>query len=174
MSKILQLVRIEHSKPQVTRILRYIGNDKKRFGQLIELMLTGDPETRRRASWPVSYVSELHPDWILPYLKKVLRHLERPDLHVAEKRNITRLLQWTDIPATLQGPALKLLFPLLTSSSESIAARVFSMTALARICQSHPELARELKMVIEAGIEHGSAGYKSRAKKTLKKLAAKR
>ena len=44
------------------------------------------------------------------------------------------------------------------------------MQVLYNVCQKEPDLANELKIVIEEFLPHGTAGFKSRGGKILKKL----
>jgi hypothetical protein len=58
---------------------------------------------------------------------------------------------------------------LVDDPEQPIAVRVFAMTGAARAAEGHPELARELALVISKYIQTGSAGFKSRAQKVLNK-----
>jgi hypothetical protein len=48
--------------------------------------------------------------------------------------------------------------------------KVFGMTVLANLCEKLPELKNELRIIIEDQMPYGSAGFKSRGSKILKKL----
>ena len=86
------------------RIVRYVGHDKHRFNALMKVFLEGDPLVQQRAGWPLSYCVEANPSFILPHLGKLLKLLERTDVHNAVTRNITRMLQNVTIPPKYQGP----------------------------------------------------------------------
>ncbi len=160
----------EHSKRQTMKIVRWVGDDKKRFSEMIRLFLKGEDLVRQRMGWTLSYAAEEHPGLVKPYLKKLLENLKRKDLHDAEKRNTVRLLQNIDLPGRLQGLATDVLFPLVISAKEPVAVKCFAMTALARICKEHSDLARELKLVLEEQFPFATAGFKARAKRTFKEL----
>jgi hypothetical protein len=55
---------------------------------------------------------------------------------------------------------------------EAIAIRCSSMSILEKICNRIPELQPELRLILEEQLEHGSAGFKSRAKRVLSRLKA--
>ena len=83
----------EHSKRQCSRIVRYIGHDKKKFGILMKLFFSGEYRVTQRSAWPMSYCVEANPSLIIPYYKKLILFLNRKDVHPAVARNILRLLQ---------------------------------------------------------------------------------
>jgi len=160
----------EHSKLQTQKITCYIGNDQSRFGELIALVLGEDPKIAQRAAWTMSQCLESNPNLIFPHLKVLLENLRNP-VHDAIKRNTIRALDLIEIPEDLLGLVADICFDFLDSTKESIAIRVFSMTALFKVCQQEPELSNELKIVIEDHYPHGSAGFKSRARRVLKGIA---
>ena len=76
----------------------------------------------------------------------------------------------TEIEEGLEGEFAELCFAYICDPKEAIAVRSFSITVLYNICLKEPVLANELKMTLEDQMPHGSSGFKSRAKKTLKLL----
>jgi len=160
----------EHSKAQCNRIVEYIGTDKDRFKELVDVFITANYRINQRAAWPLSYCVEYNPELIKPHLKKLIHNLKRPDLHNAVKRNTVRLLQFISIPKSLQGVAAQVCFDFLQNRTEAIAVRVFSMTVLANIAKDQPALKSELKITIEDNMHYGSAGFVSRGRKILKEL----
>jgi hypothetical protein len=58
----------------------------------------------------------------------------------------------------------------LLDPKEPIAVRAFSMTVLGNLAAQHPDLKKELRLVIESQLPYGSAGFVARAKKVLKQL----
>ena len=63
---LLKAIEKEHSKSQCEKIVRYVGSDKERFGQLMQLFLNGEYRTTQRAGWPLSICVENHPALIVP------------------------------------------------------------------------------------------------------------
>lgn len=160
----------EHSKAQRNRIVEFIGTDKARFRELVNLFTSSTYRITQRAAWPLSYCAEQHPDLIKPHLKKLIHNLKQPGLPDAVKRNTVRLLQFIPIPRSLQGTTTHVCFDLLKNRKEAIAIRVFAMTVLANIAKEQPELKSELKIIIEDNMPYGSAGFVSRGRKILKEL----
>ncbi len=160
----------EHSKAQRDKITSYVGEDPKRFAELVAVFLAGPYRVTQRASWPLSYCVEHNPNLVKPHLKKILSYLHKQDEHDAVKRNILRLLQYIAIPKSLQGTTIDLCFHFLTNPKEPIAVRVFAMTVLANLAKENPDLKNEIIPIIEDQLPYGSAGFISRGKKVLREL----
>src|SRR6478609_1477537 len=92
-----------HSLSQTKKIVRYIENDGKRFAMLIDVFMKGPYRVTQRAAWPLSISVERHPNLINPHLKKLLTFTVRKDAHPAVKRNVLRMLQFTDLPKSLHS-----------------------------------------------------------------------
>ncbi len=104
-----------------------------------------------------------------PWLSVLVANLRQSDLHDAIKRNTINIFEPLDFPAELDGDLADLCFGYLADPKEPIAIRCGSMTVLEKICRRVPELKSELRLLLEEHLEHGSAGFKSRAKTVLKK-----
>ncbi|MCG3167556.1 MAG: hypothetical protein POELPBGB_03349 [Bacteroidia bacterium] len=159
----------ELSIAQYRKIVAYVGNDKKRFAELIGLFLGDEYRVTQRATWAITHCAEKYPALILPHLTKIVDRLEK-DATAAVKRNIIRVFQWIEIPEKLQGRVAEICFRFLCSKDEAIAVKVFSMTVLHNLCKEHPDLKNELRIAIEEQMPYASAGFKSRGKKILKAL----
>jgi len=158
-----------HSKQQTNKIVRYIGDNPTRFKMLIHTLLTGSKLIAQRAAWSVSNCVEGHPELIKPHLNKVLKMLDRQDIHDAVKRNIVRLLQYIKIPKRFYGKVVDKCYSLM-DPKEPIAVRVFAITVLANIAKEEPDLKKELQIVIEDQLPYASAGFLARARKVLREM----
>lgn len=159
----------EHSKPQTMKIASWVGDDKKRFDELMNLFLHDEYRVVQRSAWIVKYVADAHPDWITPYLKKMLEYCRKP-VHDAVKRNVIRILEQVEIPKRLQGLAATACFDFLASPEEPVAVKVFSMSVLYNIAREEPDLKSELITLIEEQLEFATPGFRSRGNKILKML----
>lgn len=162
----------EHSKSQAAKIVKWIGNDKKRFAELVKLFLNDEYRVVQRAAWPLSNVVIEHPEFVKPYLGKFIDLLSKENLHPAVTRNILRLLQFIDVPEKYLGKLTNACFGFLLNSNATIASQVFSMEVLLNITKKEPELKRELQVVVEDLMKEASSGLKARGSKVLKKLSA--
>ncbi len=160
----------EHSKRQSVRIAKWVGNNKGRFRELLNLFLKGEYRTTQRAAWIVKHCADEHPDLVYPYLNEMVDRMLEPGAHDAVPRNVLRILQDVEIPRRIAGKIATVSFEMLASAKEPIAVKVFSMTVLANIAQQEPDLKREIVLLIEQQMPTGSAGFRSRARKILKRL----
>lgn len=160
----------QHSRRNADKIALYVGSNRFRFKQLINVYLTGPYRITQRAAWPLSICAENHPALFDSHLGKILKHLDQPNLHNAVIRNTLRLLQFVDIPTRHRGQVVHLCFHYLQSKKEPVAVKVFAMTVLSRLVGREPALRRELRIIIEDQLPYGSPGFVSRATKILKEL----
>jgi hypothetical protein len=164
---LLKLLREEHSKKQTDRIVNYIGDDQKRFSELINLFFKGEYRITQRAAWPLSYCVRRHPELIHPYFKPLLDNLARKDIHIAVIRNTVRLLQDVSIPKRYHGRVMSTCFEFIQSPETPIAVKAFSLTILSHLAIDYPEIRGELKLIIEEQWENATPAFRSRAKKVL-------
>lgn len=157
------------SKLRAQAIANWIGSSPDRFFQLAKVIISGDYVLAQRAAWVLAHISSENSFLVLPHLKAFLLLLDKP-VHDAVKRNIARICDEVQIPASLQGMAADVFFRLLSNPHEAIAIRVFSMQALYNICLHEPDLKNELKLLIEMNMEHGGPAIISRGSKLLKGL----
>ena len=164
---IRQALMTEHSKQQTMAIVEFIGEDPKRFAELMKVFFAGDYRLTQRAAWPMNYCAERHPKLILPYLPKLLDCLEREDMHDAVRRNVVRLLQYIEIPKRLTGKVYSHCIDLLDDADQPAAVRAFAMTVATRIAKSEPDLMKELRLIIHKHLPHSTAAFRARAKQVL-------
>jgi hypothetical protein len=170
---LVELLLKENSKAVYTRIVNYVGKSPKRYKSLVDIFLGGPYRITQRVARPLSYCTELHPELARPFLKRIVKTLAVPDQSDSVKRNVLRLLQFVNIPASLQGEVAGICFQLLSDTSESVAIRVFAMSVLGTIAQEQPDLGKELELIIQDQMPYGSAGFVSRANNVLKQLRKK-
>ncbi|HEY2847054.1 MAG TPA: hypothetical protein VGI80_04500 [Pyrinomonadaceae bacterium] len=152
----------EHSKRQTAKIVGWVGDDPKRFGELMRLFLGEVYRITQRAGWPLSNCVEKHPELIAPYFGKLLAQVERDDVHVAVRRNVVRLLQFVEIPGRYEGRIFDACYALLDDPKEPVAVRVFSMTVAAKIAKDAPELLDELRLVATKYPHLMTPGFRAR------------
>ena len=160
----------EHSKAQRDKIIEWVGDAQQRFDDLFRLFLKDENRVSQRASWPVSYCVEAHPEFMQHHLKELLQNLERPNLHDAIKRNTIRLLQEIPIPEKYHGQVMNICFGYVENPTEAVAIKAFSLTVLGNLAIQYPEIIPEIKLLIEDQLPHQTAAFKSRAKRLMKQF----
>ena len=158
----------EHSKAACVRIVKWVGDDQKRFDELFDLFLHAEYHVVQHAAWPVSYCVIAHPQLINKHWKSLLFILKQPHIHNAVKRNSMRFLQEVDIPEKYQGTIMDICFKYLESPAEAIAVRAFSLTVLANLSKLYPEIIPEVRTVLEQQFPKMSAAVKVRARPFMK------
>jgi len=158
----------EHSKEQCNKIVKWVGNDKKKFTELFRLFLHSEYRVTQRAAWPLSYCVIAHPCFMKHHFQELLDNLQKSNLHDSIKRNTVRLLQTADIPEKHEGAVMEICFKYLESPVEAVAIKAFSLTVLGILAKKYPEIVPEIKLIIEEQLPHQSAAFKSRAKNFLK------
>lgn len=167
---IQEQLELEHSKDNTVLITNYVIANPEQLSVVMDLFFNGDNRTSQRVSWVVSHVHDRNQQFLKPYLPAIIENLKNNEQHISIIRNSWRILQDMNIPEELEGLTLDLGFDHLLSSDSPIAVKVFAMTVLSNLVAKYPELAEELKVTIEDQIPYGSAGFKSRGKRILKKL----
>jgi hypothetical protein len=160
----------EHSKTQMQKIVAYVGNDKKRFAELITLMLTAEYRIAQRAAWPVSYCIEANKDLIKPWFAKMIQKLQEQNIHDAIKRNTLRVLDFVDIPEKYCGTLYDISYAFLHDLKEPIAIRVFALSVLTNISKKYPELKTEVIHNAESLLHCGIPALESRSRIVLKQI----
>ncbi len=161
-----------HSKENTRRITEYIGSDPERYAILMQIFNGEDWVAVQRGAWVVSEVGMKYPELLIPHLDDLISAIEAPP-HPAIARNGLKVIAETNIPLTedQEGRVVQLSFELLADPKTPVAIHVYAMQCIANLLPVYPDLAIELKTLIEEGMEHGSPGYLSRGRKILKQIA---
>jgi hypothetical protein len=164
-----ELLLEEHSKKRAQYICDGIIAGKANIGSLLELLYHGDIWMRQRSSWPLELVALSNEELIHPYLSEIMKVL-KDSTEDAVTRNLYRALQHMHFTEETIGPMYDIAFMHLANPQSAIAIQVFAMTVCSNIAHQFPELSEELIPLIEDQMIYGSAGYRSRAKRELKRL----
>jgi len=162
------MILVEHSRAQRDKILNWIGDDSKRFGLLMKLFLGDEYRVVQRAAWVLRSLGETHPEWVRPYIGKLVAAIEQP-IHDAVVRNGLLVLLELDIPRKYWGNLAELGFNYLGSVRTPTAIKRAALLIVAKICEQEPELQEELVLVLQDQLAHSTVGFKGIAKKYIKK-----
>ena len=146
-----------------------VCEDEQRFFELIEVFYGNDSRLLQKSTLIILACNKLKPEWVDNQVPRMVKSLNKK-LPTPLKRNILRVLQYKTIPETLWGHAADQCFNYLGSSEEPVAIKAFSMTVLYNLTLELPDLARELRLLIEEQYNLGSAGFKARGRHVLGQL----
>ena len=117
----------------------------------------------------MNLIGEATPEMVNPHLKQLFKLLPSPP-HEAFSRAIVRIYAFHSVPKKWQGRMADLCFTYLEDPKCAVATKIFSMSVLLEIGREENDLLPELELIINEYYDHGTAGYKSRAKRTLKEI----
>lgn len=152
-----------------SQLCQYVGENKQNFLELMDCFFSTDSHLTQRATLIMLASVKDKPEWVAEQVPRLVKALD-PDLPVSLKRNILRILQHQVIPELLWGHAADQCFNYLISTDEPVAIKAFSMTVIYNLSRQVPDLALELRLLIEDQYYLGSAGFKARGRKVLSQL----
>ena len=169
MASLQQMLLEDHHKKQVELVRQWVGNKADRFAQLIAVVTGPEADLARRAAWPMSFIVEAMPEMAAPHLPALVALLRQKKLHNAIPRNVTRALQFIEIPEGLHGEVLNHCLSYIQDLQEKAAIKAFSLTILHKLSHIYPEILTEIQTIVTERIPYESPAYKARAKVFLKK-----
>ncbi len=146
-----------------------IGDSEKEFDRLMQIVLCGKEPVVQRAAWAMDACLEKFPDLLSPYVNILINALPQ-FTNDGVKRQVVKALSVRNIPESLQGQMTDLCFCWLQASTTPVAIKVHCMQILANITMQHPDLAVELRTIINEQMPRNSVGFASRGRKILKIL----
>lgn len=149
---------------QAQQVMAWVGNSTKRFDALVQLVTGDDKKLAQKAAWPMSYVAEAHPDWVMKHLPALLAATKKPGVHTAVVRSVVRLLQFVDMPEELHGEVMDNCFRYIQDIKEKPAVKAFALTVLYNLSKSYPEILPEIRTIVASRIEVESPAFRSRAR----------
>jgi hypothetical protein len=114
-----------YNKETCEKVVRWIGTDKNRFAELMDLVFNAEPRISQRAAWSMSYCAMHHLDLFKPWLGRAVSLIEKKETHSALIRNIVRLLQKVEIPKRYQGRIMDACFGFIQSPDQPPAIKAF-------------------------------------------------
>ena len=166
---IRELLLEEHSKKRAQYICDGIIEERAQVSELLELIYHGDIWMRQRSSWPLELLAIKKESLIHPHLHEIIEVLNSSN-EDAILRNLYRSMQHMSFTEDTIGPMYQVAFGHLADPKSAIAIQAFAMSTCSSIAHIFPELAHELVSLIESYYATGSAGYKARANRELKRL----
>jgi hypothetical protein len=168
--KLAKMILAGNSRFNVDLVAAHIGSDELLFGELIELIHSGEPPIPQRAAWIMTAVTDNYPWLILPYLGHILKNINAYS-HPGIIRCVLRQLSMIDFPEELSGKIFDLCYNFLNDQKQPVAIRVHAMQILYNISEKETDLKNELSLIFkDLIVAETSGGIKSRVGKLLRKL----
>jgi hypothetical protein len=152
---------------RVAEVVAAVLREPERLVELFEGMLADDPVLRMRAADAVEKITALHPDWLQPFKRRILREvalIEQPEVRWHVCQFFSRL--------TLTARERRVVYALLQNylTAESRIVRTFAMQALADLAEHDKALRAPIVRQLTALTRTGSPAMKSRGRKLLARL----
>ena len=157
-------------KQNIDRVREYVGSNNARLELLMQLVLHGTDREQQLSSWVLSEVCDHRPELAKSWSGQMLLLLEQP-LHPGTHRNIIRSFQFMELPEPHHGMITDKMMAILADPHQPIASRAYAITVAMRMVHLYPELATEMKLLIEEVLRVDSGpAVRSRAIKARKRL----
>ncbi len=160
----------EFSKSNAELIVRKIGQDETKIGELVLLFLGSDKKLALRASMVLARIMDKRPYLMESYIDQFVKVFVEKDTAVAVIRMIARFFQSYALPEEYQGVVLDRSYELLINSEQPIAVRAFAMGTIVNISKEYDELKAEFKLVLEDLYTEGAKGLENKRRNILKTL----
>lgn len=141
----------ENSKSYWIQLSKEILREDK-VEEIVALFLGEDKRVAQRAAAIVMTLADIEPLLFAPYMHRLIMQLHQNPTET-QKRNIVRIVDFVDIPTTLEVEIMNFCFQYLNNPKESIAVKAFSMRVLGKLYSKYPEIKEELKTLIEINLE---------------------
>ena len=164
-----EIISSEMSRKNTDYVKGILLENKSLFEGAFNLVLLNEEPVSRRAIWAIDAVSESNPQFMLPYLEKLIEQLPYFK-HDGLKRHTLRILSRFAIPEKKEIELLEICLGFIKSEKESIAARYYAMEVLYNFSEKENDLKYELLTVLELIPENKSAGLKNHFSKLTLKL----
>ena len=162
----------ELSKRNTVYMASVIGEDKKLFKEIFELIITNEETISGRAAWVMENVWLEHPYMINPYINDMIDFLPKSK-YDNQRRHFTKILSTIDLQKLDEdrlGILIDRCFTWLEDPIYPTAVKMFSMQIIYNYVEIEPTLAKELIAIIENQYDDSTPGFKNRGEKILKKL----
>lgn len=150
-------------------IVEWIGDVQTHFDSLMNIVYLNDLDHSMRAAWVIDMTTDRNIQLFEKHIERVIINLERFK-HTGVVRCMLRILCKIEIHEKYWTTLFDLILKWLTLPETPLAVKVHGMQVCFNICEKVPELSNELKMILEDQFDKNTVGFKSRARKLIKKL----
>lgn len=170
-TNIEELLLREQSRANTDFLIEVLSIKSELFTEFWRILMLNEDPVSRRSAWVVDCFTENHPEYLDSKIEELSFHL--PDFKTdGLKRHSMRMLSRSKLPADNLGILVDISFRWLQSPAESVAVKMYCVIILERVTQIYPEFKSELRDIIEIQLNEATPGFKSIARKVLKRLQA--
>lgn len=166
---LVEQIRLEHSRVQKDYVLNWIGTDDKRLKAFMEVYFNGDPVIGQRGAYVLGWLGKKHQHILAEHYPRMIAEMDKK-MHPARKRNVLRLFETVDIPASIQMDLMDKCFEYIQNPQEPGAIRAFAITVLSRLVEPYPELQAEACLILQEHLPEAPAAFRVRTRDFLKKF----
>lgn len=166
---LLEALRQPLSKAHMLALSKVVLERTELINELFQIIETQSSHDAMLASWLLCHLHEAD-DKLLETKTEIMIALLFSTGSDSVRRNLLKIVADFPIPEAAAAQLFDQCLQWMQDENRAIAVRCNAMQLLYCICQSEPDLASEVKTAILLVNNYGSAGFRSRAKKILKKL----
>jgi hypothetical protein len=159
-----------YSKAGMEHIATQVTKGAWPFKALWHIIKTGEPPLPQRAAWAMDHTLDRQPELLHTILHDAVAALLQPQHDAVYRMLLKGFDRLPDIPEEHQGVLYDRAIRWILDPKAGIAVRVFSISLAAKIAAGIPELQEEVCLTIESQLEYGSAGFRNRGGKVLKRF----
>lgn len=156
-------------KEEAILIAKSIAENPSYIKDLWKICIS-DKKHSWRATWLMDKVYNVAPDLVRLYIPQIIELIPNLD-NESKSRQFLKLVSLEPLPKNISGEFINHCFDLLISNTSAVALKVYAMQILYNFSLQEPDIQNELALIIEEGLENGTAGYCSRAKRILKAIS---
>ncbi|NJM14759.1 MAG: hypothetical protein HC896_04740 [Bacteroidales bacterium] len=164
-----EALRISISRQIADLIATSLINAPEKIKELIEIIGSNDEKRSARATYVLMRLDEEQPALLYPHLDRLIELL--PGIpYINSMARVIRVFINAPIKERHEDVLAGVCFDLMERKLREVSPKVYAMEVLYRLSGKYAEIKTELAALIEAGMPTGTAGYKNRGTKILKKL----
>jgi len=152
---------------QADKAAAQVLEDATLFGSVFEGLLSDDPVVRMRCADVIEKVTRLHPEFLAPYKRRLIRDIAKIDQQEV-RWHVAQVFSRLELTRAERRAAVEILTGYLEDKSKIV--KTFSMQALADIAEQDATLKPAIMAQLEFLMETGSPAMKSRGRKLLARL----
>ena len=169
MKRLKKLLEQEHSKKQKDIITSEILKNNIAVSDLIQLIKKNKGIYAQRGAYVLTGIHDANINLLAPHTIDLWKCIQSKS-HPSIPRAVYRYLSDIKIPEELEGEIFERNSKAFMNKKTNIAVKAHIMKIMTNLAIKYPQLKNEVIFLINEQLRESSSGYKSRAKKELKRL----